>query len=85
MSRNVVVDESRGIRICGDDFTVSGQSGFDQCLEAVANSKDQAIAVFEKIGNRIGNAWVAKNRGDEFCGAIGFVACGESPRNEEDL
>ncbi len=79
------MDEGCGIRIGGDDFAVSGEAGFDQCLETVANSEDQTIAIFEEIGNRISNAWVTQDGCDKFCGAIGFVTCGKTTGNEEDL
>ena len=85
VTRNVVVNECRGFHICGDDFAVSGKSGFDQGLEAVANAENESVAVFEEIGNRIGDAGIAQDGCNEFRRTIGFVTGGEAAWDEKDL
>lgn len=82
---DVVVDEGGGV--CGgfDDFAVGGEAGFDECLEAVADAEDEAVAVFQEVGNGIRNPRVAEDGGDEFRGAVWLVSGGEATRDEKDV
>jgi hypothetical protein len=86
----VVVDGGWGRIVDGrsvglTDFPVGDEAGFDEGLEAVADAEDEAVAVLEQVHDGIGHARAADDGGDEFGGAVGFVAGAEAAGEHEDL
>lgn len=85
MAVDVVEGEGRGVGAWCLDFAVGEEAGFDECLESVADSKDEAVARVDELVDGVLDARVAEDGGDKFAGAIGFIAGGEAPGKHEDL
>ena len=85
MAADVVVGERRLAGSGFADFSVGDEAGFDEGLEAIADSEDEAIAVLEKVHDGVGDAGTTQDGGDEFSGACGFVSGAESTRDGDDL
>ena len=52
------MSEGRGAGLWITDFAVGDEAGFDEGLEAVADSEDEAIAIFEEVHHSVGDLWV---------------------------
>ena len=85
MASNGVVNQGRRIGGRSADFAVGNEAGFDEGLEAVADAENQAIPVLKEIHDGVGHTRAADNGGDEFRGAIGFVASAEAAGKHQDL
>lgn len=71
--------------VVGEGHVFAEEAGFDEGLEAVADAEDEALAVLVEVGDGIGDLGVAQDGGDEFGGAIGFVAGAEATGEHENL
>ena len=74
---------ARLIRV--DDFAIGNQAEFDKCLEAVADSADQAVALFKKFGDPFPDFCISEEGSDKLSGAVRFVSSGETAGNEDHL
>ena len=80
-----ILDGISGHRFVMHDPPVGQEAGFDEGLEAVADTEKEAAAVFEEVGDGVRDPGVAEDGGDEFGGAVGFVSRGEAAGDEQDL
>ena len=85
VAADFVVDEGRRVGAGLTDLAVGDEAGFDECLEAVADAEDEAVTFFEQVHDGIRHARAADDGGDEFGGAVGFVAGAEATGEHEDL
>ncbi|MBQ5902782.1 MAG: V-type ATP synthase subunit A, partial [Alistipes sp.] len=76
--------EGQGGAVCigVDDLAVGYQAQLDQCLEAVADTAHQTVAVVQQLFNLLLDSGVAEESSDELCGAVGLVAAGEAAGDE---
>lgn len=85
MAADVIIGEGRRAVLGLADFAVGDEAGFDEGLEAVTDSEDEAVAIFEEIHHGIGDARRAEDGGDKFSGAGGFITSAEASRDGENL
>ena len=67
------------------DLAVSDETELDECLEAVADTEDKAVAGIEQVGDRLSDLRVAEGGGNKLAGALRLVAAGEAARDHDDL
>ena len=68
-----------------DDLTVGNEAQLDECLEAVADTCHQTVAVVKQIGDRFLDSACTEECRDELTRAVRFVTAGEAAGNEDDL
>lgn len=85
MAADVVEGQRGGAWLWVTDFAVGDEAGFNECLESVADTEHESIAVMNEIMDGIADAWATEDGGDEFTGAIRLIASGESTWQHEDL
>ena len=85
VAANAVVKQRRAVRRDVANFSEGYEAEFDECLKAVADTEREAVAVFQQIHRGVAHGGVTKSGGDEFAGAVGFVARAETAGNHENL
>ena len=69
-----------GIRRLSGNFTEGHKPQLNQGLEAVADSKAEAVAFVHQLHDRFLNLRILEGGGKEFGAAVRFVACRRSRR-----
>ena len=85
MTANGIERQRRGIILQRYNMTVRHKAELDQGLEPVADSKDQAITVRQKIFHGFCKSWVAEHGGHELTRTIRFITGREATGKSHDL
>ena len=67
------------------DFPVRHKAELNQCLKPLQIPEHEAVPGFQKVGHGLRDPRVAEGSGDEFPGAVRFVAAGKPAGQHDDL
>ena len=85
MTANLVVSQGRRSCIQVADFAIRHQAQLDQCLEAVADTKHQAITLLQQLVDSFLDARIPEDSRNKLAGAVRLVTAAETARQHNDL